>query len=129
MRRDSNDAEWQRVKDTVSKRDNNMCRLIRILTYKEALILKKNAGPFINKLDHAHFISVSQDSSVMYDENNICLLNRYSHSNLDSSRDPITGEYIDSSQVKAWWIRILKGNINQYNYLEEKGLLGEHKND
>ena len=65
----------------------------------------------------------------MYDENNICLLNRYSHSNLDSSRDPITGEYIDSSQVKAWWIRILKGNINQYNYLEEKGLLGEYKND
>lgn len=129
MRRDSNDAEWQRVKDIVSKRDHNMCRLIRILTYKEALILKKNAGPFINKLDHAHFIAVSQDSSVMYDENNICLLNRYSHSNLDSSRDPITGEYIDSSQVRDWWIRILKGNINQYNYLEEKGLLGEYKND
>lgn len=129
MRRDSNDLEWQKVKSDVSKRDNNMCRLIKVLTYKEALILKKNAGPFINKLDHAHFIPVSQDSSIMYDKNNICLLNRYSHSNLDSSRNPITGEYIDSSQVTDWWIRILKGNVNQYNYLEKKGLLGEHKND
>lgn len=129
MRRDSNDVEWQKVKSDVSKRDNNMCRLIRVLTYKEALILKKNAGPFINKLDHAHFIPVSQDSSIMYDKNNICLLNRYSHSNLDSSRNPITGEYIDSNQVTDWWIRILKGNVNQYNYLENKGLLGEHKND
>ena len=129
MRRDSNDLEWQKVKSDVSKRDNNMCRLIKVLTYKEALILKKNAGPFINKLDHAHFIPVSQDSSIMYDKNNICLLNRYSHSNLDSSRNPITGEYIDSNQVTEWWIRILKGNVNQYNYLEKKGLLGEHKND
>lgn len=129
MRRDSNDAEWKKVKEIVSKRDNNMCRLIRILTYKEALILKKNAGSFINRLDHAHFISVSQDSSIMYDENNICLLNRYSHSNLDSCRDPITGDPITLDQVKDWWIRILKGNKNQYKYLESKGLLGEQTND
>lgn len=125
MRRDSNDTEWKKVKDKVSKRDNNICRLLKVLSYKEALILKKNAGPFLNKLDHAHFIPVSQNSDIMYDENNICLLNRYSHSNLDSSRNPITGEYITSDQVRLWWIRILRGNINQYKYLQNKGLLGE----
>ena len=125
MRRDSNDTEWKKVKDIVSKRDNNTCRLLKVLSYKEALILKKNAGPFLNKLDHAHFIPVSQNSDIMYDENNICLLNRYSHSNLDSSRNPITGEYITSDQVRLWWIRILRGNINQYEYLKNKDLLGE----
>lgn len=125
MRRDSNDIEWKKVKEIVSKRDNNTCRLLKVLSYKEALILKKNAGPFLNKLDHAHFIPVSQNSDIMYDENNICLLNRYSHSNLDSSRNPITGEYITSDQVRLWWIRILRGNINQYKYLENKDLLGE----
>ena len=125
MRRDSNDTEWKKVKDIVSKRDNNICRLLKVLSYKEALILKKNAGPFLNKLDHAHFIPVSQNSDIMYDENNICLLNRYSHSNLDSSKNPITGEYITSDQVRLWWIRILKGNTNQYKYLENKDLLGE----
>lgn len=125
MRRDSNDIEWKKVKEIVSKRDNNTCRLLKVLSYKEALILKKNAGPFLNKLDHAHFIPVSQNSDIMYDENNICLLNRYSHSNLDSSRNPITGEYITSDQVRLWWIRILRGNTNQYEYLENKDLLGE----
>lgn len=123
MRRDSNDIEWKNVKDKVYKRDNNICRLCRILSLQEMLILKKNAGSFLNKLDPAHYIAVSQDSSIMYDENNICLVNHYSHSNLDSSRNPITGEFISNEEVHDWWIRILRGNKKQYEYLKSIGLL------
>ncbi len=125
MRRDSNDKKWKEVKDKVYSRDQNRCRLLKVLNIKEALILRRNAGPYLNQIDPAHYIAVSESPSIMYDENNICCLNHYSHSNLDSYKDPLDGHSISKQEVENWWKRILKGNINQYNYLLTNKLLEE----
>ena len=42
MRRDSKDQNWQKVKAEVKARDGLRCRLIKVLSYREMLILKKN---------------------------------------------------------------------------------------
>lgn len=123
MRRDSNDADWRKVKDIVYTRDNNRCRLLKVLNIKEALILRQNASQYLNQIDPAHYIAVSDNPSIMYDPNNICCLNHYSHSNLDDHKDPLDGHSISQEEVNNWWLRILKGNSDQYNYLLKKDLL------
>lgn len=123
MRRDSNDKQWKEVKDKVYTRDNNRCRLLKVLNIKEALLLQRNAGPYLSQIDPAHYIAVSENPSIMYDPNNICCLNHYSHSNLDSHKDPIDGHSISQREVDSWWIRILKGNEQQYNYLLSNNLI------
>lgn len=123
MRRDSSDKAWQEVKKKVLARDGNSCRLLRVLSLGEAFALQKNAKGLLSKLDPAHYIPVSADPSIMYDENNICMINRYSHSMLDSYKDPITGKPISKEKVQEWWERILKGNSEQYNYLKQKELV------
>ena len=110
MRRDSKDQNWQKVKAEVKARDGLRCRLIKVLSYREMLILKKNAGPFLSGLDPAHYIAVSEDPSIMYIPENIVMLNRYSHTNLDNYRNPITGEPI---------------NPEQYKYLKDNHILKE----
>lgn len=115
MRRDSKDPEWKRVKKEVKDRDNGQCRLSRILPLRDLLILNKNAGHFIDTIDCAHIISVASNPKIMYENCNIVLLNRYSHTNLDSGKDPIDGHDITKEEVNAWWVKILKGNKKQYN--------------
>jgi hypothetical protein len=62
---------------------------------------------------------------LCYDANNIVLLNRWSHSNLDNMKNPISGHSINKEQHRLWWERILKGNPLQYKYLKDKGYLKE----
>lgn len=126
MRRDSNDADWRKVKDLVSERDKGMCRLLKVLTIPEALKLRKNAGGFLNKVDAAHYRPVSERPDLIYEPNNLVCLNRYSHSNLDDFKDPLDGHCISADEVERWWRRILKSNKNQYTFLEENGLLREN---
>ena len=59
MRRDSKDQNWQKVKAEVKARDGLRCMLIRLLSYRDMLIPKKNAGPLLYGLDPAHYIAVS----------------------------------------------------------------------
>ena len=125
MRRDSKDQNWQKVKAEVKARDGLRCRLIKVLSYREMLILKKNAGPFLFSLDPAHYIAVSEDPSIMYIPENIVMLNRYSHTNLDNYRNPITGEPITKAEALKWWDRILRGNPEQYKYLKDNHILKE----
>ena len=115
MRRDSKDPEWKRVKKEVKDRDNGQCRLSKILPLRDLLILQKNAGQFMKTIDSAHIISVASNPKIMYESCNIVLLNRYSHTNLDSGKDPIDGHDITREEVEAWWVKILKGNKKQYN--------------
>ena len=51
---------------------------------------------------------------MCYDEDNIISLNRYSHENLDSYRDPITGKSITREEVNKWWVRLLKAYPPQW---------------
>lgn len=123
MKRDSNDKQWKEVKDKVYIRDNNTCRLCKVLTFREMLILRKKAGPLLKILDPAHFLPVSQRPDLCYETNNICVLNRYSHTMLDDYRNPLTGEYINKEEVLSWWGRILRGNENQYLFLKKEELI------
>lgn len=102
-RRSSEDQRWQQVKRQVRDRDNNTCRLMRVLTAKQALRLQKNGAALLRRLDAAHIYPVSQQISMTYEINNIVLLNRWSHSMLDSFHDPVTGEAISKEEVYAWW--------------------------
>ena len=123
MRRDSNDEQWQAVKKEVYARDKHFCRLCRILTASEMILLRKKAGVYLKILDPAHYLAVSERPDLCYEANNICTLNRYSHSLLDDYRNPITGDYINKEEVKVWWDRILKGNESQYSFLKKEGLI------
>ena len=122
-RRDSNDQEWIKTKKKVRERDNETDRMSRICTAVEYNVLRKKAKFLLNTLDPAHYLPVSERPDLCYDYNNIVLLNRYSHEMLDSFKDPIYGNPISREQVREWWVRILKGNKEQYKYLEERGLI------
>ena len=125
--RGPNDQKWKDVKEVVFKRDNYQDRILKVITYKEYLLLKKNAGSLLNILDPAHYRAVSELPEEIYNPNNIIALNRFSHSNLDSFRDPIDGHNISKEEVNNWWIRILKGNKKQYQELVDKGLINERE--
>lgn len=122
-RRDSNDAEWKKTKRIVSKRDKGVCRLMMVVSAGEGLLLKRNSQGMLSVLDPAHYLPVSIRPDLCYDPDNIVLLNRYSHNMLDYSRNPITGGFIDSSETKAWWKRILQGNTKQYKALQDKEII------
>lgn len=122
-RRDSNDAEWKKTKRIVSKRDKGVCRLMMVVSAGEGLLLKRNSQGMLSVLDPAHYLPVSIRPDLCYDPDNIVLLNRYSHNMLDYSRNPITGGFIDSSETKAWWKRILQGNAKQYKALQDKEII------
>lgn len=127
-RRDSNDKQWQQVKEIVGRRDKND-RIYKILSAKEALILKSNGGIQLQILDPAHIIPVSAQPEIMYESCNIVLLNRYSHTMLDSCRHPVTGQYISKKEMNDWWLKILKGNSRQFEafkkLLKEKNIYFE----
>ena len=121
-RRSSQDKRWQEVKQKVRERDKSD-RMLRIVTPLEYVVLKKKAGPLINILDPAHYKAVSELPSECYTVSNICLLNRWSHENLDNFRDPVDGHPISKEEVQKWWERIIKSNKDQYQELKGKGLI------
>lgn len=107
-RRDSNDADWQDIKKKVRVRDKNTDRILKILTVKEFLILMKLAPhSMLETLDPAHVYPVSTHPQLTYYEDNLVLLNRYSHENLDSMRDPVLARPVSHEVVMDWWERIL----------------------
>ena len=117
-RRDSTDERWKALKEKITKRDKSTCRLMRILTAQEYLLLRKKApAKLLERLDHAHIKAVSERPDLCYDYWNCVLLNRYSHENLDNCRDPITAEPITKDERNRWWLRIMEGNAKQYEYL------------
>jgi len=106
-RRDKNDEQWKLTRASVFTRDNMSCRLLRVITPQEAIILKKNAGKALLTLDPAHVVAVSIAPHMCYDVDNIVALNRYSHSMLENSFNPITGDRIAAEDEENWWKRII----------------------
>lgn len=105
-RRASDDLEWKAVKDLVMKRDKMTCRLVRVVTPAEMMTLRKNAGPYLQRLDPAHIYPVGAHSDLCYLESNLVLLNHYSHSNLDNMLSPLDGRLISREERDRWWRRI-----------------------
>ena len=122
-KRGKDDVKWQEVKKAVYARDR-VCRLILILTAKEFIILQSNAGIQLHHCDPAHVFSVGANpkEELVYNPLNIVKLNRYSHTNLDSMRNPLNGDMITYEDRENWWKRIVGTEI----YTE---LLNLSKND
>lgn len=114
MKRDSEDEQWKETKRLIAERDKGKCRLIQILNPKDFMILKKNAGKYLFINDPAHIFPVSTAPKLMYNSLNVVTLNRYSHSNLDSCRSPISGEPISKEERNSWWKKIV-GSANYTN--------------
>lgn len=103
--RENGDVEWQALRKRVRKRDGNSCRLLRILSPAEkAEFLEKHNKV---RLQCAHVLPASERKDLTYEDDNVVLLNEFSHKALDESKDPITGAPIDRDQVKDWWVRLL----------------------
>jgi hypothetical protein len=122
-KRTNEDIRWQEVKEQVFKRDKGCCRLLRIVSARDFLILQKNARGALKLLDPAHVFAVGSHPELCYEIDNVVVLNRFSHECLDSCKDPITGERITFEERELWWEKIL-GRIS-YSLLKNK-LIGAY---
>ncbi len=118
---------FQKIYDTVDKRDNYSCRLLKILTADEKKQLKRNSNGLFKILDHAHIIGRNEEPSLKYAVNNIILLNRYSHSNLDKYIHPVTGKCISKEEQLEWWYKIV--GKKYYEMLKIKATMSKVSNE
>jgi hypothetical protein len=120
--RGPNDKKWKEVVKKIQKRDKE-CRLMKVLNIRERYILIKNAPKnLLQILDPAHVIPASACRDLLYEEDNIVLLNRFSHSSLDSHKSPLDGKKILSEkEYHYWWERII-GKEKYKNLLEKADL-------
>lgn len=128
-RRGSDDKQWQDVKKRVEKRDRGRDRMELALSLVEYKTLRSEAKQYLRTIDPAHVIPVSRNYSLCYDEDNIISLNRYSHENLDSCRDPLTGKSITKEEVNRWWIRLLRAYPPQWESFTSKEYDKELQNE
>ncbi|MCA1800087.1 MAG: hypothetical protein LC650_02190 [Actinobacteria bacterium] len=124
-KRGPNDKKWKGLVQEVRERDR-VCRLMRILKVHEMHQLLANAPkPLLNTFDPAHVIAVSSKPAMRYDKDNVVLLNRFSHDNLDHNRCPLTGKSIPRTHVHQWWSRI----VGLDKYKELIGRMDNHPED
>lgn len=121
-KRTKDDPLWMSLKRRVADRDRG-CRLLRICSVQEYYILMKNAGPRITQLDPAHVIGVGIAPSMCYLDDNVVLLNRYSHDCLDNCKSPITGQNISREERDEWWKRIV--GVKLFESLQQLYLGGD----
>lgn len=112
------DIQWQNVYTLVHKRDKEYCRLKLVLNREELLELNKNPVSLLNQLDVAHVVPRSSSKTLYYDLDNLVLLNRVSHSWLDTYKNPINGKPITKEERDMWWKRIV--GEQHFNKLQER---------
>lgn len=106
--RGPNDKRWKDLVNSTRIKYSHKCQLINKLTVQERYILANNAKTSqLVTTDPAHIIAVSQNRGMMYDEDNIILLNRYSHEQLDFKCSPIDGRPLSTEAWHKWWARIV----------------------
>lgn len=105
------DPKWKEVADVVWKRDKGQCRLLSKLKIDNpelyVYFINNNLPSLYSKLDLAHVVPRSKSKELYYEPSNIVLLNRVSHSLLDSYHNPITGKSITKEEHEKWWRYIL----------------------
>lgn len=118
--RSSKDERWKEVVRKVRARDHNRCQLLGKLTVSEMHELQRalSSPRQLHPIDPAHIIAVSASRELMYEEDNVILLNRFSHENLDYRRNPINGSMLTETQYHRWWARIIGGR--KYKQLLER---------
>lgn len=115
------DTQWEEVSILVHARDKEQCQLLKKLKVDniEAYMYILSTYMLTSQLDLAHVIPRSASKNLYYNPDNLRLLNRASHSMLDSYHDPITGKAITKEEVRAWWMYII-GEENYNNLIERK---------
>lgn len=90
------DLNWIETRNGVFERDKGKCQLIAVLEdlgmYELVTELRESAKGFIKIIDPAHIYPKGSYPELKYDPDNVICLNRFSHSNLDTLRDPIDGK-------------------------------------
>jgi 5-methylcytosine-specific restriction endonuclease McrA len=113
------DPKWKEVADIVWKRDKGQCRLLSKLKIDNfdlyMYFINNNLPSLYSKLDLAHIIPRSQSSELYYDPSNILLLNRVSHSWIDTYHDPVTGKSLTKEEHEKWWRYILNEKMEKTN--------------
>jgi len=116
---DIKDEKWEELKRSVFRRDNYSCQLQKVLTVKELTFFRLSAPSDLqNILDPCHIFGKGAFPHLKYEEDNIVIMNRYSHSCIDQYRSPVDGINISKEEREKWWIRIV-GEL-KYFKLKEK---------
>jgi hypothetical protein len=102
--------------ENILERDKE-CRLLSILTTSERTVWNDNQNGMGGILDGAHVFGKGAYPWMRYEPKNVVILNRFSHSCLDSNKSPIDGHPISIIEKIKWWQRII-GKEN-WDYLEE----------
>ncbi len=117
------DMEWEDLKSRLNlKKCSFLQRLEEEGMLEEIEELKNNASWLIRTIDPAHVFPKGGYPYLKYDLDNVVPLNRYSHSCLDTMRDPISGEPIDKEKRDLFWMFIV--GIEKFIILE--GKIKEH---
>ena len=112
------DQKWVCMRERVYLRDNQFCRLFKVLNQSEKEQFGANFGwKWKYILTPAHVFKVGSNPSIKYNEDYVVTLNLASHGMLDSGKCPITGKAISEQDVENWWKRIV--GEQQYNKLKE----------
>ena len=83
------------------------CRLVKVMAtgeYMDWLVFHNGIG---SVLDAAHVFGKGAFPWMRFDEKNVVVLNRFSHSCLDNGKSPIDGKMITDDERKIWWKRIV----------------------
>lgn len=108
------DERWEKVKESVFKRDNNTCQIWKIMTKEERLYVLNNFIEdyrHLKDLDPAHIEPVGSNIKRKYDIDNIVTVRRYFHSLLDSLKCPVTKQNITKEKRKEWLLKALNNKI------------------
>jgi len=107
------DYKWEEMKEIVFSRDKSKCQLISFLEefnqFDTARELRESAGNLVRTIDPAHIYPRSTCPELKYDPDNVVCLNRFSHSMLDTFRDPVDGRQVLNIEERLLYFQLIVG--------------------
>jgi hypothetical protein len=117
-------SEDSKLSVFVRERDGG-CRLLKLLNNYEYAEWEHSHNGLGNILDVAHVFGKGAYPWMRYDPRNVVVLNRFSHSCLDSGKNPLNGKAISEERRQWVWERIV--GKDDWEYLKQRSLNREGK--